>query len=241
MKSSAILITFAATIYGCGQAETAPSAENIAGLKIGMTLEDARLQLPKINQNLKIDESRDPYWNSAPVITARDPTEIIIIKFTETNRQAYFIGRSVTFQKGKRPLRAEIKKELLAKYGEPTGANDGQGADGANWAKSSPKQIQEPNPYNIRGCGYGPVGETSWSAAPGAAPFYLRPITRECDLLIEAIWGTEFGERQDVAASLGVAITAFPIALADPKHPSHLDAANEQRRIEEARKNKPKI
>lgn len=232
MTPQSIFLIFAMVLIGCG---SATSADDIAGLKIGMTPEEARQALPRINPKFKIVESSGPRWNTL-TMNASVPDERIVLRFTETQPKAWFIGRSIVYPKGQRPTKENLHKDLIAKYGTPTKATDQH----FSWSTSSPKQSNAPTPYDIHGCGQLPSDEGQWSAGVGA-PFFLRIVTRECDKLIEAIPGKEFGENAEIAAGLAIAITDFALARSDPKHPENVGASNQKRQIEEARKNKPKL
>lgn len=224
-----------------GTPSEATSAQDIVGLKIGITPEEARQALLRFNPTFKIVESRDRFWN-AMILDAGTPGERVVLKFTETQPKAFFIGRSVAFPVGQRPTKEALNKDLVAKYGKPTAAEVGRPwGDYFTWSTSTPKQYREPNPYGLTGCAHLPTGEVQWSAGAGTSPIHLYLTTPECDRLIEASVGSGFDENPKIAVTLGVSITDFALARSDPKHPANVAASAERRKIEEASKNKPKL
>lgn len=232
------VLSLAAVIFmGYGQSNIARSAEDIVGLTIGMTPEEVRLVLPKINPKFKIRESRDQGWN-ALVIEAEEPLEKLVLKFTESNPKAWFIGRTVAIPQGKRPTRADVSKELIAKYGKPSISNVGNSwGDYFAWGWASNKHQESDT---LHACAMGPVQRGSWDIA-GGAPIYQRSVSRDCLKLIEATSGTAWQENPNVAGAVGVTILDQAMAFSDPKHPTNAAAIREKQQIEEAGKNKPRL
>jgi len=193
----------AAILIGCGQSNIAKSTEDIVGLTIGMTPEEARLALPKINPKFKINESRDNNnkWG-AIVIEAKEPFEHIVLKFTESNPKAWFIGRIVKFQQGKGPTRGDLRNELIAKYGKPSVFYGGSSSDGFTWAWSS-NHKQEFG--TISACARGPIELGTWAISD--APFlYQQSVSRNCGKLIEANSAAALLGNNNVAGGVTVSI-----------------------------------
>lgn len=235
-------------LSACGDAPSSPpqsktksgGAQDIAGLKIGMSPDEVRQILPQINPKFTIKELRGGYWStlfmSAGVQAPDGSAEAVVVQFTETQPQAFFIGRSISYPKGSRPTKDDLQKELLAKYG----GRHVNGVTGLHQMTESVKPESKPDVYGFTGCRELP-GESRYRASGDAPPFFMRNVTVDCDRLLEAMLGQSFGESPLIASGLAVSITDFALARSDPKHPANVRANNNQRMIEEARKNKPKL
>lgn len=213
--------------------------EDILGLTLGATVNDARTVLRMINPQLKISESRDRGWN-ALVIEAKNDNEVILIKFTETSGKAFFIGRSVEFAPGKRPIRAELNKDLISKYGKPS-QQSGPGSFGGDfflwaWASNGKQEFER-----MPGCAIGPNYVNQWKGGTFAPVFYQQNVATTCSKLIQANTIEPFGDNSKLAGGLSVAMTDFALARQDPKHPENAAMSRERRQIEDAKQAKPKL
>ena len=235
------LVSLVALLMGIGSVGAASAGEDIVGLRIGMSLEEARQALQQVNKNFKLAERRDGDW-SAPMIEASAAGERIIIKFTATQPKAFFIGRSVAFQPGRRPTKENLRKDLIDKYGTPTTKEFGRPwGDSLSWSASTPKEYYPPKSNSFRGCAPFNTGEEQWSAEAGTAQIFLYRMNPECDKFLDIKIGSDFNENASIAGSLSVSMTNFSLYRADPKNPNAVAANAERRKIEDARTNKPKI
>ncbi|MHB1233657.1 MAG: hypothetical protein ACYCZQ_13905 [Burkholderiales bacterium] len=223
-----------------GGTSTSPAADDVAGLKIGMSPQDARSQIVKINPRLKITERHDNGWN-ALVIRADEPGEIIALKFTETDPKLWFIGRAVAFPKGQRPTRKNLQDELIAKYGTPNASNDWMKINSLVWEWKADGSPEDNNPYTPSVCGAGSIMADSWSGTPGAPIITQESLPKECGKRISAVITGEPGELPDIAAGISLTITDIALALRDPKHPYNVSVSQERKQIEEAQKYRPKL
>jgi len=89
-----------------------------------MSPAEDRAILPATNSSVKVEQVVEDGWN-APVIKAYEDTggrsvletnEIVVVKFTESAQQAWFVGRSVNFPRGKRPTRNNVINDLITKF-----------------------------------------------------------------------------------------------------------------------------
>ena len=230
-----------ATFLFLGLSGVAVAAEDILGLRIGVSPEEARQSLQRINPKFKITEGRDQARNALHMLAAV-PGETIVLEFTETQPRAFFIGRSVVFQPGQRPTKEALKNDLIAKYTKPTSMDIGRPwGDSFSWVKASPKPSFAPAAYGLRGCAPFPTGQSQWSAGAGASPVFLYFTTVECDKLMRASIGSAFNEDPKIAATLGISITDYALARSDPRNPANLAAEAERKKIEEAGKTKAKL
>ncbi len=247
MKRKIFFLFFATILIACGQAGTATAAEDIVGLKIGMAPEEARLVLGRIDPKLNIVESKTGNWKLL-TMDARNATERIVLMFTETQPKAWFIGRSIIFEKGKGPTRESMARDIIVKYGTPTKTEEYRTKTLWVWATSPPKPNLAPDSFRLRGCVWGAFDQAKWptpfvfSSQQSDDFIYLRSVSEECDKLIEATIFSTTGENPKIASTLVIAITNFALPRADPKNPANVAAVNQQRQIEEAQKNKrPKL
>ena len=230
-----------ATVLFLGLSGVAVAAEDILGLRIGVSPEEARQALQRINAKFKITEGRDQARNALQML-ATVPGEMIVLEFTETQPRAFFIGRSVAFKPGQRPTKVDLKNDLIVKYTKPTSMNVGRPwGDSFSWVKATPKPSYTPTPNSRRGCDRLPTGQAQWSAEPGASPVFLYFTTVECDKLIEASIGSALDENPRIAGTLGVSITDFSIARSDPRNPTNLAVDADRKQLEDARKTKAKL
>jgi hypothetical protein len=249
MNTQLLTLVYCISLVACGNTDKPQSSaehrndspstsqssptDDIAGLRIGMSPQDARAQLIKINPQIKISELRDNNWN-ALIIKANQPAEMFVLEFTETDPKVWFVGRTVAFPKGKRPLREDLRKELIVKYGQISITSGWMSIDYFDWAWKS-----DGSPDNLTACRSAPnnkSGEWVDVDAGSINQFYL---SKDCGKEISAgIWGAS-GESRDIAGGLSVTITDFALALRDPKHPYNVRDSRERQKIEEARKNKP--
>lgn len=214
------------------QIQIAEAAEDIVGLKIGITPVEARLALQQINLTFKISESKEREWN-AVVLTAEAPTEKFVLKFTESAPRAWFIGRAVAFPQGKRPLQADLNKDIVAKFGAPSVASGNYFA----WAWAANNQKES---HTTGACSPGPIQNGSWGVM-GSPLFYQRSLSRACSKFIEVQSGNAFGDNPNLVGGLSVTITDFALAFSDPNHPANVVAARERQQLQDASKNKPKL
>lgn len=234
------LYNFVVIIF-LGFCDAAVAAEDILGLRIGISPKEARQSLLQINANFHITEQPDASRN-ALLMQAFGSDELIVLEFTETQPRAFFIGRSVAFAPGQRPTKEALKNDLIAKYKKPASMEVGRPwGDFYSWPKSTPKSSYTPKQYDFRGCGRFPTGQSKWSALPGTSSVFLYITSVECDRLIEASVGSALNENPDIAGSLGVSITDYAMARSDPRNPHNLNAEAEKKQLENARKNKPKL
>ena len=241
------LIGMVGIIAACGErAATAPSqagktggaaVADIVGLHIGMSPEEVRLALPKINPAFKVAEAKQNGWN-ALIVSATTPSELIVVKFTETEPKAWFIGRSVAFQTDQMPPIKDLSKDLVSKYGKPSVSEADQISDWFAWSSGTDQSQDSEGNHS---CKSDPRNVEQWRArAPGSVSFFQRAVTGQCSRLIEAWVGRpNFGS--ELAQSVSVSILELPLWSRDPRNPETVEAAKRQQQVEDARKNKPKI
>lgn len=223
------------------------SNENIAGLKLGMSPEDVRKILPNINNKFHIEQHNDLWlgWGGQ-VITAtfapkaNEVREVVVLKFTETNPKAWFIGRAVIFQGDEKPLVENVVKDLEGKFGSPSSSDPGSKmtAQGPvlswNWdpsgkqgkgVKCNFRETMEH--YYTSG---GPMGSS------GTVPLY--ELDSGCGKYVEA------GVRQDldnlsIASGVVVSMVLPNAVIKDPKYPSNIRDLKMKEQMDKAKNKKP--
>lgn len=246
-----LLIVSSLTLSACGpsgnETGTASAASNgtngvidVAGVKIGMRPDEAREALMRDNPQFKLQESTRRGWNTR-VIEATAPNEVIVLRFTETDPRAWFVGRSVSFPNGQQPNLETLGKELVKKYGEPSFA----------WNQNVPPLASYSWSYTNHGqkvtedrsvCAT--VGNTfdHWKANSGrldeGPPVNFDDLGPSCGRRILAVLHHRQGP---IVNGMAVTVIDNNLARSDPLHPDNVAAAARKKQLEGAKEVHPKL
>lgn len=250
--ASSLLLIIAS--YGCSSEKT-EAADNqhvsidIVGVRIGMSPDEVQAILQR-EPDLKFSSKSQRSW---PVLTmkAEGRMETVVVLFTETNSRAWFIGRSLEIPAGERPLREDMARRVIEKYGEPV-AHQSMKTPAATvivwaWDKENRK-----------------IGKFGACSSSRGSSYWKPNLAREapdavlnssydpaCDIYIESrIQGEIFDPndrssmpslhgRHEIASGVSIAITSASLYRADPKNPIDASIAREREKIDAAAKAKP--
>jgi hypothetical protein len=249
---SSLLLIIAS--YGCSSEKT-EAADNqrvsidIVGVRIGMSPDEVQAILQR-EPGLKFSSKSQRNW---PVLTmkAEGKTETVVVLFTETNSRAWFIGRSLEIPAGERPLREDMARRVIEKYGEPV-AHQSMKTPAATvvvwaWDKENRKIGKFGACTSRRGSSYWKP-EFAREAPDAVLNSSYDPA---CDIYIEArVQGEIFDPndrssmpslhgRHEIASGVSIAITSASLYRADPKNPIDSSIAREREKIDAAARAKP--
>lgn len=120
MKITGIVV--AAALVAADHVAEAATSYDILGITLGMSPEQVRQAISAKGADWKFDQIKSPSGGTDTITAARPDlrspmNERIVVWFTGTDQQTWFVGRQIVFAEDQEPLVATVQQSVMEKYG----------------------------------------------------------------------------------------------------------------------------